>query len=114
MARMIAMAAAVFAIMPSQPTFAATPPNTDITTGNGLYAICTSPEDDFRLLCLAYVMGATDVLVRLGANCRPHGVTNEQMKDVVIAGLRDDVISRHLASSALMMKYEAAAFPCKK
>ena len=102
------------AVIATPSAYAAVLPPADPATGNGLYANCTSPELSYQLLCISYIAGATDVLVRLGITCRPYGVTYRQMMDIVVAKLKDDAISRHLASSALMMKYEAAAFPCHK
>lgn len=105
---------AALALMLPLPAYAAAPAFSDMAIGNGLYANCTSTDASFQLACLAYIAGATDVLVRLEMNCRPYGVTYGQMKDVVINGLKDDATNRHLASSLLIMKYGRAAFPCKK
>jgi hypothetical protein len=89
----------------------ASPPNP--STGNGLLAVCESLGAGWELgLCYGYIAGVSDIARDLRIVCYPPDVTNRQIIDVVLTGLRSSPAERHKSSDSLATKYLAAAFPC--
>jgi Ssp1 endopeptidase immunity protein Rap1a len=111
----------------SAPSWAVLP---DISTGNGLYQLCTSQDSDESITCISYVFGyvigaesaALEIrrmaglspTASLSAFCRPNGVTAGQLKDIAVKFLTDTPEGRHLSSSALLMVAFERAFPCQR
>ena len=83
-------------------------------TGNELYQECTaafgSPPN---ILCMGYVMAASDALESQRLICRPKEVTASQAEDVIVNYLRDHPEQRHLTAYSLAKLALMGAFPCK-
>jgi hypothetical protein len=85
-------------------------------TGNDLYDACQLEDDPFaRGVCTATVSGAYDMMIALGYVCSgiTDGVTQNQLRDVVVNYLRDHPETRSapaVFNIALAMK---ASFNCK-
>ena len=94
-----------------------------INTGAGLLENCTvdaaasgKPERDYHLgLCIGFIKGVTNTLSeqRLGEFCPPDDLTNEGLKDVVVAWLR--MHPEFLAAPAVggVVSATTEAFPCE-
>ena len=98
--------------------------STYFQNGNKLYADCTSNNRYDQAYCLGYVVGVTDLAVNLsdaaelGARppkvCIPLGVTQGQVKDVVIDYLRRDPEHRHHVTAVVQVEIAVVdAWPCK-
>lgn len=92
-------------------------------TGNDLIADCVTENPARELACLGYVMGAVDGF-RNGAAlvenypdylkiCVPNGVTQGQIRDVVITHIRQNPENRHLPASALVFTALNSTFFCE-
>ena len=83
-------------------------------TGNELYQECTaafgSPPN---ILCLGYVMAASDALESQRLICRPKEVTASQAEDVIVNYLRDHPEQSHLTAYSLAKLALMSVFPCK-
>ena len=110
----------------------ASPASAEYLSGNVLYRYCTGTEGSFSqasqsLLCSSYIQGAHDGLEAAGkyvsfkANmeedpirvvCVPSGVETGQLKEIVVAHLRDNPADRNLSASVLVLAALAKAYPC--
>ena len=96
--------------------------STHFQNGNKLYADCTSNNPYNQAYCLGYVAGVTDLAVNLSDAaeldarppkiCIPLGVTQGQVKDVVIDYLRRDPQHRHVTAVVQVELALAVAWPC--
>lgn len=84
-------------------------------TGNHLYENCKRTSKDY---CVGYISGAYD-MTRLyqadGADriiCPPKGVTNGQVRDVVLRDLELSPATRHEPAAVLVIRALKKAFPC--
>ena len=107
-------------------------------SGNILYESCTSENTVQEAFCVGYLIGQLEgqvmggVLIALGAgieltadefasftnqmfqHCVPSDATNEQLRDVVVAYLRDNPETRHHAARSLAWSAYREAFPCSE
>jgi hypothetical protein len=101
------------------------PPTIDPKTGNGLLEICTNLDERAQSLCTGYITGVADAfeVYPPGNNCKSvaasffcllEGVTNGQVKDVVIEYLKSHPATRHELSLGLIVNAFKAAWPCPK
>lgn len=95
---------------------------TGMVSGNDLLAFCRNPPGGS--VCTGYVMGVADAL---GVNralmppegvagwraCVPLQVTPGQVRDIVVADLERNPVTRHFGAAALTAKALADAFPCR-
>lgn len=96
------------------PTDSAASAETETNDGNGLYELCSGTEAIYTLgICHGYISGVRDAL-RGVVICPPSNVTNGQVFDIVINGLRDHPEERQKESVVLIIKYLSAAFPCQR
>jgi hypothetical protein len=97
--------------------------------GNQLLQLCEDNAEP-RGACIGYVVGIADLLMLFtykgvtladadgngmtaGFNwCRPAGVTNEQLADVVASYLRDHPEKRHLSALSQVVPALRDTFPC--
>jgi Rap1a immunity proteins len=86
--------------------------NTGWYDGNELYRWCTGAD---RSGCLGYVTGVASVEAALNAIpiCFPAKATANQLRDVVIAYLRDNPADRHMSALVLVSNAYVASFPCR-
>ena len=90
-------------------------------SGNSLLQKCKSEPDLFYLhgICTGYILGVAEALdgpERGLGNfrfCTPEGVTNGQLKDVVVKWLQVRPQHRHFTGSSLIAAALRDAFPCK-
>ena len=83
------------------------------TTGNKLLEECEAAEPMRQAFCLAYIIGATDVGGMDGQvfperrrTCAPDGVSNGQLRDVVVKYLKEHPETRHYAAALLVGERE--------
>lgn len=93
-------------------------------TGNKLFEWCDSAAQFDQTACVAYIAGvaegvmqATSFVQETGGYaplryCPPEGYTHVQIRDIVIAGLRERPESRHMGAAMLIMIALTAAWPC--
>lgn len=93
-----------------------------VITGNELYNHCLN--DATRAICFGYITGVADVtqLIALKAEeselrsrlafCRPVGVINGQLVDVVMAYLEDTPEDRHLPALGMIVVALRNVWPC--
>lgn len=94
-----------------------------IMTGNKLLDYCSSPLGTLESgVCNGYVAAIYDVLLAPAAAsaiikgwfaCIPPGATLGQLRDVVVAYLRNNPQHRHYGAPALAALALALAFPCR-
>lgn len=89
-------------------------------SGNALLELCSKPPGTRQYeVCLAYLVAISDALSHTGStiggyrSCRPHGVTSDQIRDVVTKWLRDNPNYRHLAAAGLVANALEDGFPCR-
>lgn len=98
-------------------------PEPVINTGAGLLENCTvddvasgQPERDFHLgLCIGFIKGVTNTLSeqRLGEICPPDELTNDGLKDVVVAWLRKHPEFLEAPAVGAVVSATTEAFACK-
>ena len=112
MKRLAIIAMAALAIALPRPANAA---SIDTSTGNGLQAACSERDGSVAAsICAGYIIGASNMASATRVYCAPDGVTNSQLIDVVLNGIRSDAANRHRHSAFLVATYLSAAFPCSK
>lgn len=79
--------------------------------GNRLLSELESPYDNMRLIATAYLMGVVDAQSGV-AFCPPDGFTQQQLRDVVTAFLRENPVHRHLKGGLLVVGALYKAYPC--
>lgn len=94
-----------------------------INIGSGLLENCTfdaaasgEAERDYHLgLCIGFIKGVTNTLSeqRLGDICPPDDLTNEDLKDVVVAWLRQHPELLSAPAVGAVVSATAEAFPCE-
>jgi len=90
-------------------------------TGNQLYQACTSGNQAEKGVRYGYAVAVVDrfALDNSGAGecvraSIPEGVTQGQIKDIVIKYLNDNPEKRNWMASVLVVNAIIAAFPCQK
>ena len=93
-----------------------------INTGAGLLENCTvdaaasgKAERDYHLgLCIGFIKGVTNTLSeqRLGEICPPYELTNEGLKDVVVAWLRKHPEFLDAPAVGAVVSATTEAYPC--
>jgi hypothetical protein len=111
---------------------ATSPARAAVITGNELLEVCEdrAPGAGYAL-CLGYVTGIADLAQILTMKvvtmidedgddavpminwCRPTGVTNAQLVDVVVRDLRAHPEDRHMPALALIMRSLRTSLPCR-
>jgi hypothetical protein len=98
-------------------------PAAALITGNQLYDHCQNEAT--RSLCVAYITGIAEVtqLIALKADesdvrrrlgfCRPVGVINQQVVDVVVAYLENTPKDRHLPALVNILNALHNNWPCE-
>jgi Rap1a immunity proteins len=93
-----------------------------LISGNELYKYCQ--KDATRAICLGYISGVADVtqliatkaeedeVSRSLAFCRPVGVTNGQLVDVVMTYLEETPEDRHLPALVVILAALRQPWPC--
>ncbi len=88
-------------------------------TGNDLLDECEGTRDQ-REICLGYVEGVSDALgygdriFDLPSVCvPPHAVPASQVRDIVLAYVREHPVTRHFAAAPLVTAALGQAFPCR-
>lgn len=94
-----------------------------INTGAGLLENCTvdaaasgKAEREYHLgLCIGFIKGVTNTLSeqRLGDICPPDDLTNEGLKDVVVAWLRKHPEFLDAPAVGAVVSATTEAFPCE-
>lgn len=94
-----------------------------INTGSGLLENCAvdpaasgQAERDYHLgLCIGFIKGVTNTLSeqRLGEICPPDELTNEGLKDVVVAWLRKHPEFLDAPAVGAVVSATTEAFPCE-
>ena len=64
-------------------------------SGNDLYERCDTDNGQAKLVCTAYIIGATDALTSNGIVCLPKNFTIRQTVDLVVKFLSDHPETRH-------------------
>lgn len=113
--------ATIAAIVLSSTTSPASAEGPDIYTGNGLYRVCSEESPGFQSgLCHGFIAGviarsslAERIVPKSGLICDVSRAENGQIRDVIVAYLRDHPADRHYASSQLIVQALQAAF-CTK
>lgn len=82
------------------------------SVGNGLYALCQVGAGWQAGMCRGYIAAVADMGRNMDIVCRPPNVTNGQIIDVAVAGLRNNPAERHQPSDLIVLRYLTAAFPC--
>jgi hypothetical protein len=119
------LTAAAIALIAASPTRATT------IIGNDLLTLCEGERTDpGHALCLGYVTGIADLTLVLTAQnmtlidedggdataafkwCKPDGVTNGQLVNVVVRELRAHPEDRHLWALRLIIRALRTSFPC--
>jgi hypothetical protein len=108
----------------------AVPPDTmdgwHTVSGNELYSTCESSEADEQARCIAYIVGASDMIGDLEtavdlngksywkyhAICLPKDATAQQIRDVVVKYLKNYPEKRARAGAGLVMVALIAAWSC--
>lgn len=90
----------------------------NIMDGNQLYSLCTNTDVVSNMMCMSYLNWISDTVDRQtifgSKSCQPKGnLTLQQLKDVVVAWLREKPQYRHAESPSLVAAALAEAFPCK-
>jgi hypothetical protein len=86
-------------------------------TGNDLYRWCTARAGSFlEGSCYGFIQGASDLANGLAIVnvCLPHGVTVQEVADVVKKYLTDHPAERHYIAFTTVIAALSAAFPCPK
>jgi len=90
-------------------------------TGDTLLEACESKTEFRQSYCFGYITGVADIEGMEAAvfpdrrrACRAEGVTNGQIKDVVVKYLKEHPEDRHFLAAILVMQAMAKAFPCKQ
>ncbi len=91
-----------------------------VGTGNELFAACGAENDVASFWsCMGFLRGTMethDLFILLNEQprfyCTPKTVTNGQVRDVVLDGLRRNPADRHYPSVVLTLRYLKEAFPC--
>lgn len=108
---------AVMAVCLSMPLTAAAQSNDgpylSSISGNFLNSTCKANGAN-REICRAYVVGVADALVAHGQVCRPAGVTQEQLRAVVVAHLDARPADWHNHAFFFVRDALSKAFPCKR
>jgi hypothetical protein len=82
-------------------------------TGNDLLAACSAPTGTFPVgQCLGYIQGVVDAASVSQRLCLPHTVNAGQMRDIVVAYLRQHPENRHLAASNFVEIAMGQFFAC--
>ena len=106
-------------------------------SGNTLYESCTSDQIGLEGFCVGYIAGLVEgqfwgglLLAKMAGieletqdfnafanqafqHCIPPEAPNEQLRDVVVAHLRDNPATRHESARFLVWEAYREAFPCK-
>ena len=89
-------------------------------SGNALWEMCRSDEGTLMwATCMGYVVGVAEFTDReagapLGTEaCIPKGVTQFQLRDVVVQYLEENPDKRHLPAQLLVYAAVSLAFPCE-
>lgn len=89
--------------------------NTDTGTGNQLLATCSADKSYYASgTCMGYILGVADAAGAMKYWCPAGGVTQGQVRDIVVNGLHSDVSHRQESSLDLIVKYLSVSFPCRK
>ena len=87
-------------------------------SGNELYNECTGSDGVALSFCVGYIIGVADVLFQNEINkytaCAPPppSLTQGQVRDVVIAWLRNNPTSRNFGAAGVVAHALSEAFPC--
>lgn len=105
-------AALIGASMPAQAR------ETAVDDGNDLLQTCDTDTSTSRGYCLGYIRGLSSGVDAVLATskqyiCYPHGVTIGQVRDVVVAFVRNNPGKRHENALVLVSWASAQAWPCK-
>lgn len=104
----------VFAVM-----VAGFAPQADATANSGqrLLSRCTSPYQDDKVYCLAYIAGLSDALrekkhMKAFPACVPDSVERGELLAVAVSYLRRGGQNENARASRLLIKALSEAFPC--
>jgi hypothetical protein len=84
------------------------------TTGNAFYNQCKDENSSSGLVCSVYVNGLMDGIIYSNFVCIPPEVNVGQLRDVILAYLRDHPSERHARTGDLAVVALAMAFPCAR
>lgn len=81
-------------------------------SGNKLYELLTHEASYNRGVGLGYLVGVSDSINGRGKACVPGGVTAEQLKDLVLALLKERPDMRHEPADVLAEAAYITVWPC--
>jgi hypothetical protein len=81
--------------------------------GEMLHQMCDTPQS-VEEQCKAYIIGVSDAITVQGLVCRPAGVTNTQLKAIVVNRLRARPQDWHFQGYFTVRDALKAAFPCPR
>src|SRR5262249_19742178 len=93
---------------------AASTANAYFDSGNALYARCQQEDMLNKGLCAAIITGAYDMMLLLGYKCRDHGITREQLRDVVFKYFVDNPQYRNGPAVFSVIQAAQDAFQCQR
>lgn len=115
--RAVCVAAATGAFLLAGPVSSAEV--SELGTGNGVYALCTSSRSGDAIACMSFLegfvrgAGASSMESKTAHHfCIPETATVGQLRDYVVSELRKFPQIRHLDSRALLMVALMRGFPC--
>jgi hypothetical protein len=109
----VLVAATVVAM--ATPALAQTETGSGFATGNDLYRSCMTPSDGAIGICSGYLQGVLDVQTALrdpNGSCLPKGTEISQVRDAVLAYLRDFPAVRSRQASFLVIAAVAKNWVC--
>lgn len=89
----------------------AAPAHAEFFLGNTLLARCESFETVETMDCLGYITGAADA-AQWRSYCPPDGINRGQIRDVVVAFLRQNPDIRHQTADLLVAAALRRVWPC--
>lgn len=102
--------------------FVADPSKAAMDSGNSIWSYCQKKISS-KLICAGYIHGVADAIFNLGElgqpfvlwrACYQNGITNGQIKDVVVQFLRDNPSLRNGPAPLLIAEALSKAWPCSK
>lgn len=88
------------------------PARAEFHTGNSLLSLCNSMEITDRFDCLGYTTGVSDA-AQWRHFCPPEGITRGQIRDIIVAYLRQNPDVRHKTADILAAIALARVWPCQ-
>jgi Rap1a immunity proteins len=92
-----------------------------ISTGNDFYSTCKSSDPLEQVSCVSFMRGVLDgvsvdrIIGKIPpAWCTREGVTNGQLRDVVVKFLENDPSIRDQNAAGIILFAMVGAFPCPK